>query len=114
MHSMFPVDFLDVGRQIQQRRRELGLTQEQVADELHMTSTQLSRIECGQRPSLQTLLHLTSALNLSLDSLFCVYLTADQTTAEIHRCLMEFTPKQRRLFLCCLRCVLQNRSKGDG
>ncbi len=107
MKPLYPVDFCDVGRQIKLRRRELGLTQEQVANRLDMSTTQLSRIECGQRPSLDSILLLASALNMSLDGLFSVNRSADRTSLEIIHLLLQFSPEQRGQLLHCLKCILE-------
>lgn len=95
MLSLYSVDFIHIGRQLQKRRRTLGLTQDQIANQLSISTTQLSRIECGQRPSLLTLLQLTAILNMSLDQLFSVSLHADKTALAIHQCLMDMTEDQR-------------------
>ena len=107
MLPLISVDYSDIGRQLQRRRLELGLTQDQIAHQLSISTTQLSRIECGQRPSLQTILHLSAILNLSLDNLFNVYISADRTAIAIQQCLMDLTSEQRSELLRFLSCLLE-------
>lgn len=52
-----------LGRAVQQRREELGLTQEQLANEAGLHQRWISNVECGWRnPSLLSLRKLAQAL----------------------------------------------------
>lgn len=56
---------------IKNARKNLGFTQEKLAEKIEITPHQLSRLEVGEYiPSLPTFLKLVSVLNLSLDD-FC-------------------------------------------
>ena len=109
MINLFTIDFISIGQQLQQRRIELRLTQEQIAERLSMSTKQLSRIECGQRPSLLTLIQLAAVLNISLDSLFCIYTNYDRTFAQIQDCLLHLKPEQRTQILGILTGLIDNQ-----
>ena len=60
----------EVGRRLQNRREELGLTQEAVCQRARISPQQLSKYELGQSdPPLSTLLRITSALSMSATAL---------------------------------------------
>ncbi|GAY72281.1 helix-turn-helix domain-containing protein [Lentilactobacillus kosonis] len=59
-----------LGEQIKNRREELSITQQQLADKLYITRQTISRWENNQTvPNLDTLVILSDLLNLSLDRL---------------------------------------------
>ena len=63
-------DTLEIGRRIQKLRREKGLTQEQLAERLNVSTVHLAKIETGKRGcSLDILLDFASFFNASLDYL---------------------------------------------
>jgi DNA-binding XRE family transcriptional regulator len=56
-----------VGRQVAQKRLELGLTQEQLAERAAVSQADISRIECGYaNPTLSTITALACALSLEV------------------------------------------------
>lgn len=63
-------DALTLGRQVRQRRKELGLTLEQLAEAIDRAPSQLSAIENGKRePRLPVLRALAEALGTTVDEL---------------------------------------------
>lgn len=59
-----------IGSRIQQRRKELGLKQYYLAEQLNISNNHLSSIETGrEKPSLETLLHICDALHVTPDYL---------------------------------------------
>ena len=63
-------DTLETGRRIQKLRREKGLTQEQLAERLNVSTVHLAKIETGKRGcSLDILPDFASFFNASLDYL---------------------------------------------
>ena len=59
-----------LAERLKQRRRELGLTQEEMAERLEMTYSSYSKIENAfQQPGIDMLIRISSALSLSLDYL---------------------------------------------
>lgn len=69
MDGSFTVE--DFGRQLRQRRKELGMSQEAFAHHVGLDRTYIGGIERGERnPSLTTILRIASALNADPASLF--------------------------------------------
>jgi transcriptional regulator with XRE-family HTH domain len=61
---------LELGPALKQQRESLGLTQQVLADQLHVTRQTVSRWENGSTyPNLDTLVELSDRLNISLDKL---------------------------------------------
>ena len=63
-------DTLEIGRRIQKLRREKGMTQEQLAGQLNISTVHLAKIETGKRGcSLDILIDFAAFFNASLDYL---------------------------------------------
>ncbi len=59
-----------ISRQIYKLRKEKGLTQEQLAEKLHITLTHMGRIETAQRvPNLRMLYRIAEALEVKVKDL---------------------------------------------
>ena len=62
------------GKAIRRRRRELELSQEQLAERACLHRTYISSIERGERnPSLENIKKLAKALDISISALFATY-----------------------------------------
>ncbi|BDI16153.1 hypothetical protein ANSO36C_19550 [Nostoc cf. commune SO-36] len=62
------------GKAIRRRRREMDLSQEELAERAQLHRTYISSIERGQRnPSLENIEKLAKALNISISALFAEY-----------------------------------------
>lgn len=60
------MDYISLGRRVNKRRRELHMTQEQLAEKLQLSTSFLGHIERGTRKaSLETLIALCNALDVS-------------------------------------------------
>ena len=65
---MTDLDFKTIGTNIKNRRRELGITQEHIANELDVNPSHISNIECGRaNPSLTALVKIANILQCSVD-----------------------------------------------
>ena len=61
-----------IGKRFKQRREELGLTQEQLAEKLGLTVNYISTIECGKSfPRCEKLILLLNGLETTADAIFC-------------------------------------------
>lgn len=61
----------NLGKRIKQLRKELGFSQERLAELVNMDKPNLSNIECGKRfMTAQTLQNIASALNVPVRELF--------------------------------------------
>jgi transcriptional regulator with XRE-family HTH domain len=60
-----------IGKRIQELRKATGLSQEKLAEKADISSTYLSRIECGrENPTLDMLIKLASALEVEMWEMF--------------------------------------------
>ena len=87
-----PIDYETLGKRIANARKQAGITQEALVEQLNMTRKHISVIEAAiGRPSLETLVDIANALNVSLDDLLVDSLTHSASTAdsEIHRLLLD-------------------------
>lgn len=67
------IDTIRIGKNILARRKEKGLTQQQLADILGVTNKAVSKWETGEGlPDISTLPALAEVLNTTIDSLLCV------------------------------------------
>lgn len=65
---MTDLDFKTIGLKIKERRQELGITQEQIANSLDVNPSHISNIECGRaNPSLTALVRIANVLECSVD-----------------------------------------------
>ena len=72
------LDFAKIGKRMKARRKELGLTQQNVADTTGLTPKYISEVECGKpEGSLNTYYKIACALNYSID-----FLVADSAPAD--------------------------------
>lgn len=64
------MSYQDIGKRIQQRRKELNLTQQELADRIQVTNKAISKWETGEGyPDISILNELSIALNMSVDEL---------------------------------------------
>ena len=78
---MADLDFKVIGLKIKQRRQELGITQEYIANALDVNPSHISNIECGRaNPSLTALIKIANILSCSVD-----YFISDEYTFEINK-----------------------------
>ena len=65
-----------VGKRIKERRESLGLTQEQIAEQLDVSTNYISTIERGTTfPRYERMIRLLNILQTSADAIFCDVLT---------------------------------------
>ena len=65
-----------IGKRLKQRREELGLTQEDLAEKLGLTPNYISTVERGASfPRCEKLILLLNGLEASADAVFCDVLT---------------------------------------
>ena len=77
-------DTLETGRRIQKLRREKGLTQEQLAERLNVSTVHLAKIETGKRGcSLDILIDFAAFVNASLDYLVLGKVSDGEVRAQL-------------------------------
>lgn len=61
---------MEIGKKIKQRRNELGITQETLAEKINVSRSTVSNWEIGRNyPDIQTIVSLSDELDISLDEL---------------------------------------------
>ncbi len=62
--------YCELGKNIKKRRKELGLTQQELADKLNMSLNFVGKIEVAfSKPSLDTLIEIAKALDTTVSKL---------------------------------------------
>ena len=64
------IDYSEVGKRIKYYRQKRGLTQEQLAFDIHTSAAYISNIErSNKKPSLQKIMQIATVLDISVDEL---------------------------------------------
>ena len=91
------VDLVEIGKRIQGRRKQMGLTQEQLADKMDVSIQMVSNLERGNKSiRIENLIKLSEILNISTD-----YILTGKETAEDMQGLTEqmasLSQKERKM-----------------
>ena len=79
--TMSDLDFKAIGLKIKERRQQLGITQEHIANVLDVNPSHISNIECGRtNPSLTALVKIANILECSVD-----YFISGEYTYKINK-----------------------------
>ena len=71
------IDYVDIGKRIQQKRKAAGLTQESMAALVNLDTSTISKIETGStKISLPSLVEIANLLHVSADELLCGSISA--------------------------------------
>lgn len=98
MHML--VDYKGLGQRIRAIRKQHGLTQAKLAEEISRSATYVGYIERNKKiPSIQTIIDICFALNCSLDDLF---------VDTLPESFSESSPSKLRQPDCILRNTLTN------
>ena len=74
------VDLVEIGKRIQMRRKQQGMTQEQLADKMDVSIQMVSNLERGNKAiRIENLIKLSQILNISTDYI----LTGKETTEDM-------------------------------
>lgn len=94
------INYDALGKRISNACKQAGITQENLSEQLNMTRKSISVIEAAiKRPSLDTLVDIANALNISADDLLVDSLTHSTSTAdtEIHRLLLDCNTTEQEI-----------------
>jgi transcriptional regulator with XRE-family HTH domain len=82
---------LEMGTRIAQRRKELHMTQEQLADKIGVTGSRVSNWEQGiHRPDVDILANICTALNVSPSELLDIHLNINELSAHEQKLLTAY------------------------
>lgn len=99
-----------IGRRIKQRREEIGLTQEQFAEKLGLTTNYISTLERGASfPRCEKLILILNGLETSADAIFCDVLTHsnDYKASVLSEKLDELPPDEQQRILDMVELMIQ-------
>lgn len=105
------VDYKLIGNRIQKKRKELNLTQEQLANELNLTTFYISKIENGKATAtLDTLAVIAYQLQLDLAYLITGTSTLEKNyyVKEISDICSKATNKQLNLIIKLSKVILED------
>lgn len=93
------IDYCIIGKRIKKARKNLGLTQENLAEKISVSTNYLSKIEGGhEKPNLEMLAKISAATNVSLAELLSgVAEDNSYLQKDIADILSTCSPKQVRL-----------------
>ena len=77
------INYADIGKRIQEKRKQLCITQEKLAELVELSVQHMSGIETGKTMfSFPTCLRIANALELSMDELLCGSLVRGKTVMQ--------------------------------
>ena len=94
------MDKMTMGVRIREQRKQLGMSQEQLAEKVNITSVYLSEIERGRKmPSVATLIRIVNKLEISADLLLrdTVDAAKPYVLNELAESMQDLTPAQLKL-----------------
>lgn len=84
----------EIGSRIRMYRKESGITQEQLAERIHVTKSRVSNWEQGiNRPDADILADICRALNVSPSCLLGVHLSADDLSDRERKVIQAYRRK---------------------
>lgn len=99
-----------IGTRIKEAREAKGLTQEQLAEIVGLSSTHISVIERGVKaPKLETFIEIANALDVTSDSLLLDVLdnSLQVTATELSEQIKRLPPKEQRKILKAVRALVE-------
>ena len=93
------LDYVAIGRRIRDARRQLGITQEKLAETVDLSPSHMSHIESGKtKVSLPSLILIANALYTSVDSLLHdnISMTSDAFDKDFKDLLSDCSREERR------------------
>jgi transcriptional regulator with XRE-family HTH domain len=111
MMSMHQIDYVAIGKRIRAERKKQDLTQEQLAELADISESFMGHIERGGRtPSVETLMNISNALNLSIEYIVCGEYSYQPSVlpSEICDFLSRMSDYQREVFLSIMRTLAEH------
>ena len=109
------VNYKALGKRIQQRRQQLGLSQNDAAEKLDLSTSFFSRVERGEKvASLETLIKIANFFEFSLDFLLQDSMkksVSDKLQTKLAQIFVDKTPKQTERLLDWLKMLSENISR---
>ena len=91
------IDYSEVGKRIKYYRQKRGLTQEQLAFDIHTSAAYISNIERSiKKPSLQTIILISEVLEISVDELLGSFQSTSPTAKKSDRHSIVFSIEDKK------------------
>ncbi len=92
------MDYVKIGQRIRKYRKEKGLSQEQLAEKIWISTTHMSHIETGStKLSLPVLVDISKVLDVSTDELLFDRTEQSVNSEKINKLLSSCSPKNQKL-----------------
>lgn len=102
------INYKDMGKRIQEKRLDLGLTQERLSEKIDVSPSYISEIERGTSIcSLEVLVNISRVLNLSLDYLVNG-ITMENVNTAFCDILENIPKKQQDLYISICKNIANN------
>lgn len=108
------IDYVDIGKRIQKKRKSLDITQEALADKTNLDTSTISKFETGNtKISLPSLVKIANILEMSADELLCGSIRASSYIYqnELIEQLQNCTEEEFRLLTAINTCLLKELRK---
>jgi len=109
------VNYRALGERIQQRRKQLGLTQNDASEKLDLSTSFFSRVERGEKvASLETIIKVANYFEFSLDLLFQDSIkrgVTDKLQGELTQIFAGKTSEEAERLLAWLKMLSENIDK---
>ena len=94
---MHETDLVGIGKRIQSRRKQLGLTQEHLAEQMNVSVQMISNLERGNKAiRIDNLVNLSNILNISTDYILTGKETITDLSALTER-IQSLTEKEQKM-----------------
>lgn len=95
------MELSNLGRRIKSERQKRGITQQQLAERIDISTNFMSLIENGRNMSVDTLINIANVFGVSVDYLLSdtVNVTKDNISAQINYNLSTLNDDERLFFL---------------
>ena len=111
------VNYKALGERIQQKRQQLGLSQQDASEKLDLSTSFFSRVERGEKvSSLETLVKIANFFGFSLDFLLQESLTqnkSEQLQTELTQIFNDKTTEQTERLIEWLKVLSENIDRLD-
>ena len=105
-----------IGRRIKQQREAIGLTQEELASKLGLTTNYISTVERGASfPRCEKLISLLNGLNTSADAIFCDVVNNSHLyySNRILNEMQELSPSAQKRILQIMELLIQQEKSNN-
>lgn len=102
MEHSYKVDFAQVAKRVKAARKAAGLTQEQLAEKVDISTNAIAKLESNlMATSLQTLVSIANVLRVDLNYFLCGEIQSGD--ALFDAMIRDLTPRERDFIACVIR-----------